>query len=46
MFVLFTTGTEYPHEKLITPFAALAFKNFNGDFSEAAKEVYKKRFWR
>lgn len=41
---LFTTGTEYPHEKLITPFAALAFKNFNGDFSEAAKEVYKKGF--
>ena len=38
---LFSTGTIYPNEKLITPFIAYSYKNFNGDFSESAKELYK-----
>ena len=38
---LFSTGTIYPHEKLITPFVAFTYKYHNGDFSEASKELYK-----
>ena len=41
---LFTTGTNYPHEKLITPFAAYTFKYFNGDFKLAASDIYQKGF--
>jgi hypothetical protein len=41
---LFSTGTIYPHEKLITPFAAYAIKNHNGDFSAAASDLYKKGY--
>lgn len=38
---LFSTATIYPHEKLISPFAAYAYKYHNGNLSEAAKELYK-----
>lgn len=38
---LFSTGTIYPHEKLITPFIAFTYKYYNGDFSESSKELYK-----
>jgi len=38
---LFTTGTIYPHEKLISPFVAYAYKNHSGNFSEAAKVLYQ-----
>lgn len=38
---LFSTGTIYPHEKLITPFIAYAYKYQNGNLSEAAKELHK-----
>ena len=41
---LFSTGTIYPHEKQVTPFIAYAFKNCNGNFSDAAKELYEKGF--
>jgi hypothetical protein len=41
---LFSTGTNYPHEKQISPFVAYAYKNHNGDFSETAKDLYN-RFW-
>lgn len=41
---LFSTGTIYPHEKQVTPFIAYAYKNHNGDFSEAAKDLYNKGF--
>jgi hypothetical protein len=41
---LFSTGTIYPHEKLISPFTAYTIKYHNGNFSEAAKELYKKNF--
>jgi len=37
---LFSTGTCYPHEKLISPFAAYTYKFHNGDFKEAAKKIY------
>ena len=35
---LFTTGTNYPAEKLITPFQAYTIKYHNNDF----KEVYQR----
>lgn len=38
---LFSTGTIYPNEKLISPFAAYAIKNHSGDFTKAAREAYK-----
>jgi hypothetical protein len=38
---LFSTGTIYPHEKLITPFVAFTYKYFNGNFSDASSELYK-----
>jgi len=41
---LFTTGTIYPHEKLITPFIAYTYKFHNGNFKEAASEIYKQGF--
>jgi hypothetical protein len=41
---LFSTGTIYPHEKLISPFAAYTYKNHNGDFKESASDIYKKGF--
>jgi hypothetical protein len=41
---LFSTGTIYPHEKQVTPFIAYAYKNCNGNFSDAAKELYSKGF--
>jgi len=37
---LFTTGTIYPHEKLITPFIAYTYKNHNGNFTESSKAIY------
>ena len=41
---LFSTGTIYPHEKLITPFLAYSYKYHNGSLSEATKEIYKNGF--
>ena len=41
---LFSTGTNYPHEKLITPFLAYTIKYHRGDFSESAKALYKEGF--
>ena len=41
---LFSTGTIYPNEKLITPFQAYTIKNHRGDFTAAAKELYNKGF--
>jgi len=41
---LFSTGTNYPHEKLITPFLAYTIKYHQGDFSESAKALYKEGF--
>jgi hypothetical protein len=41
---LFSTGTIYPHEKLITPFIAYTFKYHHGNYSESASEIYKLGF--
>ena len=41
---LFSTGTNYPHEKLITPFLAYTIKYHHGDFSSSAKTLYKEGF--
>lgn len=38
---LFTTATIYPHEQLITPFKAYAYKYHKGDFKQAGAEVYR-----
>jgi hypothetical protein len=37
---LFSTGTAYPNEKLLSPFALFAYKHHRGDMSSAAKELY------
>lgn len=37
---LFSTGTQYPNEKLLSPFACYAYRYYNGDMSEAAKQLY------
>lgn len=37
---LFSTGTIYPNEKLLSPFAVFAHKHFNGNFTEAGKKLY------
>lgn len=41
---LFSTGTIYPAEKLISPFIAYAYKFHNGDFKEASKDLYNQGF--
>jgi hypothetical protein len=44
MMFLFSTGTIYPHEQLISPFIAYSYKYHNADFSKAASELYQKGF--
>ena len=41
---LFSTGTIYPHEKLISPFIAYSIKYHNGDMAKAASELYKEGY--
>jgi hypothetical protein len=41
---LFSTGTIYEAEKLISPFVAFATKHYNGNFSRAASDLYAKGF--
>ena len=41
---LFTTGTIYPAETLISPYTAYTYKYHNGDFSESAKDLYSQGF--
>jgi hypothetical protein len=41
---LFTTATIYPHEKALSAFSIYAFKYFAGNFSDAAKELYKQGY--
>lgn len=41
---LFTTGSTYPSEKLISPFVAYTYKHHGGDFSASAKELYQKGY--
>lgn len=37
---LFSTGTIYPNEKLISPFAAYAIKYHNSNYKESSKRIY------
>jgi hypothetical protein len=41
---LFTTGTIYPAEKILSPFAIYAYKYHGGDMKEASRDLYKKGF--
>ena len=41
---LFSTATCYPHQQLISPFAAYTYKNHNGDFKASASDLYHKGF--
>jgi hypothetical protein len=41
---LFSTGTIYPHEKLISPYEAYTIKHHNGNFRESAKDLYEQGF--
>lgn len=41
---LFTTATIYPHEKALSAFSVYAWKYFGGNFSEAAKELYRQGY--
>lgn len=41
---LFSTGTQYEAQKLITPFTAFAINKFNGDFSRAASFLYSQGY--
>lgn len=41
---LFSTGTQYPHEELLTPFAVYAIQRHSKDFSAAASELYKQGY--
>lgn len=41
---LFSTGTIYPHEKLISAYAAYTIKHHNGDYSASAKDLYDQGF--
>ena len=37
---LFTTGTAYPNETLLSPFALYTHKNHGGDWTSASRELY------
>jgi hypothetical protein len=41
---LFSTGTNYPAEKLLNPFAVYAYQNHKGDFKSASADIYKQGF--
>ncbi len=38
---LFSTGTQYPHEKALTAFGCYAYRDHDGDFKKAASQAYK-----
>lgn len=38
---LFTTGTQYPSEKLLTPFALYTYRYHGGDYKAAARKLYE-----
>ena len=44
LMYLFTTGTCYPNEKGLNPFAIYTYKNHNGNWSESAKDLYLKGY--
>jgi len=41
---LFSTGTAYPNEQLLSPFAIYSHKYHNGDFTSAAADLYRQGY--
>ena len=41
---LFSTGTIYPNEKLLSPYNLYTLRYHNGDYKESASELYKKGY--
>jgi hypothetical protein len=41
---LFSTGTQYPNQKPLSPFDIYAIKNHYGDFKKTAKDLYQKNY--
>jgi hypothetical protein len=41
---LFSTGTIYPAETILSPFAIYAYKYHNGDMKAASRELYSKQY--
>lgn len=41
---LFSTGTIYPNEKLLSPFNLYAIKHHNGDYTAATNDLYKQNY--
>ena len=41
---LFSTGTHYPSEKLLSPFSIYAYRHHFGDFTKASSELYQQGF--
>lgn len=41
---LFSTGTQYPNEKLLSAFAVYTYQKHSGDFKQAAKDLYHQGF--
>jgi len=41
---LFSTGTRYPAEQLLSPFAIYAYKYHDGNMTEAARDLYEQGF--
>lgn len=44
LLYLFSTGTIYPHETALSPFACFTWRHHNGDFSASAKDLYSQGF--
>lgn len=41
---LFSTGTIYPHETLLSPFAAFTYKYHSGNFTESSRDLYEQGY--
>lgn len=44
LMFLHSTGTIYPHETQLSPYASFTYKYHNGNFSESAKDLYEQGF--
>ncbi len=44
LMYLHSTGTIYPHETQLSPYACYTYKYHNGDFSASAKDLYEQGF--
>ena len=44
LLFLFSTGTQYPSEKALSPFHIYAIQKHHGNFSDAAKDLYQQGY--